>query len=159
MKKIGLLTVIGAFLMALGSCSKDDDDFTIVGTWQQVKSELIISSGMPGAPDLTFTDDDPLTIIFNADGTGSFVDEEGTDNFTWVLSGKQLTISEGSIAQVFTLTTMNEDRVVAESELDRDELLALFDSFDDDDDDDDVDEIDFSDLPNVSARIVFEMVK
>lgn len=160
MKKIGLLLVLGAFLFALGSCSKDDDDdFSIVGSWQQVKSELVISTGVPGAPEFTFADEDPVTITFNANGTGSFVDEDGTEAFNWALTGNKLTLTEGNVSQVFTLTTMTENRVVAEAQLNRDELLALFENFDDDDDDDDDDGIDFSMFPNLTAKVVFEMVK
>ncbi len=111
MKRTGLLLfAFAAMVIAFSGCSKDDDDngFNIVGTWNIDKVEVYMGDM------LIDTDVDDGTVTFNADGTGSATDSDGTDTFNWSLSGNQLTISDDEETTVMTLTTMEKNLMVAE---------------------------------------------
>jgi len=156
MKKLGILLALTAFILSFNSCSEDDDDFSLVGTWQQEKFEFKVSFGVPGVQDFVETDTDPTTFVFNADGTGSATyEEEGTeitDTFTWELSGNELTIAESEMTLTLDLTTMTDTRVVGEQSLTIDQLAAMADL--------DEEELEgFALFPNLTADLVITLVK
>lgn len=148
---------LAAFAFSFSSCSKDDDDnFTLVGTWQQEKYEFIVDFGVPGLQDFVETDTDPLTMVFNADGTGSATyEEEGTeitDTFSWSLSGSVLTITDSDLSLSLNLTTMTNERVVGEQTLTLEQLAAMGDLGEE--------ELEgFALFPNLTAAIAITLVK
>jgi len=112
MKKTGLLFLaFGLILFAFSGCSKDDEDkFDIVGTWNVDKVEIYVEG------ELMETIENDGTFTFNADGTGTVVDDEGTDTFEWSLSGDKLTITDDEGITEVTLTTMERNKMVGEFE-------------------------------------------
>lgn len=113
MKRINYLLALAFIVLGFTSC-EDDESFDITGTWTQEKSEVSFSADIPGLQDFSFTDDEPVTITFNADGTGEAISEDGTDSFNWSLNEDQLTISDDEMPLTLTLTTMTDTRVVGE---------------------------------------------
>ena len=110
---ISILTIFSA-------CKKDEDSFTIVGTWQM--DEVIAEVNVMGVSE-TSTDASPSgTIQFKEDGSGeanySFNvlgdDYSREGSFTWTLDGRNLTIQAGSDATVWALTTMENNLLVGE---------------------------------------------
>jgi hypothetical protein len=73
--------------------SGGDASSPIVGTWNRANS------------DVTF----PKQIVFNANGTGSFIYENSNanTNITWAASGNQVTVSTGS-AQTASITLSSD---------------------------------------------------
>jgi len=124
MKRINFLIALAVIVFAFTSC-EDEESFDITGTWTQEKSEITISSGIPGFDDFSFSDDEPVTITFNQDGTGEAISEEGTDSFTWSLADDKLTISDDEMPLTLTLTTMTESRVVGEQSLTSELITSL----------------------------------
>lgn len=112
MKKTRLLFLaFGLILFAFSGCSKDDEDkFDIVGTWNVDKVEIYFEG------ELMQTIENDGTFTFNADGTGTVIDDEGTDTFEWSLSGDKLTITDDEGTIVVTLTTMEGNKMVGEFE-------------------------------------------
>ncbi|TVR71026.1 MAG: hypothetical protein EA408_10215 [Marinilabiliales bacterium] len=103
------LLILGMMIMATLSCDKDDD-FKLEGTWNIDKVEMYMGTQLIEE----FTTVNAGTITFNANGTGSATDNQGTDSFNWTLSGSNLTIIEEDVTIVMTLTTMEKDLMVAE---------------------------------------------
>jgi hypothetical protein len=156
MKKLGMLLALTAFILSFNSCSKDDDDFSLVGTWQQEKFEFRVSFGVPGLQDMVETDTDPTTFVFNSDGTGSATYEEEnveiTDTFSWNLSGNELTITDSEMTLTLELTTMTNTKVVGEQSLTIDQLAAMADL--------DEEELEgFALFPNLTADLIISLVK
>ncbi len=156
MKKTKLLLLaMMAFVVAFSGCSKDDDDdFSIVGTWQQESFEMAVNFGIPGVDDMILfeDEDEDVTITFNEDGTGSVSDSDGTEPFTWNLSGNVLTISDNDMNLSLNLTTMTDKRIVGEQTLTREELTEMFE-----DDEEDMDF--FDDFPNLTAKLKIVLVR
>lgn len=115
MKKINvLILLITAFALVFSACSKDDDDFDIVGTWTHEKTEVTFS--FMGMSD-TETDPGDGTVTFNSDHSGYATDLDGNkDEFTWQLSGRDLTIIDELDGDELRLklTTRSSSRMVAE---------------------------------------------
>ena len=153
MKRTGLLLfAFAAMAIAFGGCSKDDDDdFSIVGTWQQESFSLTVDFGIPGMDPMVIDEDDDedVTITFNDDGTGYSSDSEGTESFNWTLSGNQLTISDVDMSLTLTLTTMTNSRVVGEQSLTAEEMADMFE----------IDDEDFDMFPNMTASMKIVLVK
>jgi hypothetical protein len=103
------LLVLGFIIPATLSCDKDDD-FEITGTWNIDKIEVF----MGGELIEEFSETNAGTVTFNANGTGSTTDFEGTHSFTWSLSGDKLTVTDEDGPVAMTLTTMEPKRMVAE---------------------------------------------
>ncbi len=116
MKRINYLLALAVIVFTFASC-EDDESFDITGTWTQEKSEVSFSSDIPGFQDISFSDDEPVTVTFNEDGTGEAISEEGTDSFNWTLNEDKLTISDDEMPLTLTLTTMTDTRVVGEQTL------------------------------------------
>ncbi|MFP4288655.1 MAG: lipocalin family protein [Bacteroidales bacterium] len=123
MKRINYLIALAVIVFAFTSC-EDEESFDMTGTWTQEKSEITISSGIPGVEDFSFSDDEPVTVTFNEDGTGEAVSEEGTDSFNWSLADDKLTISDDEMPLTLTLTTMTDSKVVGEQTLTSELILA-----------------------------------
>jgi hypothetical protein len=161
MKKIQSLIAISVLIFTLGSCSKDDE-FSMVGTWEQEKFDLVVSYGVQGLPNMVISDTDKVTMVFNADGTGTATSpEDGSDNFTWAVSGDDLTLTYGMMQMKVKLTTKTNTRVVGEQTLTATELALLAALLGDDGDDED--DIDFTEIlttfPNASVSIIITLVK
>lgn len=156
MKKTRLfLLAMMAMVIAFSGCSKDDDDdFSIVGTWQQETFEMAVNFGIPGVDDMVIADDEgeDVTITFNEDGTGSATDSEGTDAFTWTLSGDVLTISDNEMDLSVNLTTKTDSRLVGEQTLTKDEMAEMFEM-------DEEDMAFFDDFPNMVAKLKIVLVR
>ncbi len=156
MKKTRLfLLAMMAMVIAFSGCSKDDDDdFSIVGTWQQESFEMAVDFGVPGVDDMVLADDegDDVTITFNDDGTGSATDSEGTEPFTWTLSGDVLTISDEQMNMSLTLTTKTDSRLVGEQTMTKEEMQELMEL-------DEEDMAIFEDFPNLTAKLKIVLVK
>lgn len=156
MKKTKLfLLAMMAMVIAFSGCSKDDDDdFSIVGTWQQESFEMAVNFGVPGVDDMVFADDEgeDVTITFNEDGTGSATDSDGTDSFTWTLSGDVLTISDNEMDLSLNLTTKTKSRLVGEQSLTKDEMEEMFDL-----DEEDMEM--FAIFPNLTAKLKIILVR
>jgi len=158
MKKLGMLLALTAFILSFNSCSKDDDDdFSMVGTWQQEKLEITVS--MLGIQDYVHTRIVPTTFVFNSDGTGSATYEEDntmiTDTFSWNLSGSVLTISDSDLSMTLNLTTMTNSKVVGEQSLTIAQLAELAAMVD-------LDEEELEGLallPNLTADLAITLVK
>ncbi len=103
------LLVLGMIITVTISCDKDDD-FKLEGTWNIDKMEMYMGSTLVEE----FTSVNAGTVTFNANGTGTATDSQGTDSFTWSLSGNSLTITDDDESTVMTLTTMERDLMVAE---------------------------------------------
>ncbi|MFW5778383.1 MAG: lipocalin family protein [Bacteroidota bacterium] len=116
MKRINYLVALTIIIFAFTSC-EDEESFDMTGTWTQEKSEITLSSDIPGIEDFSFSDDEPVTVTFNEDGTGEAVSEEGTDSFNWSLADDKLTISDDEMPLTLTLTTMTDSKVVGEQTL------------------------------------------
>ncbi|MFW6248423.1 MAG: lipocalin family protein [Bacteroidota bacterium] len=116
MKRINYLVALTIIIFAFTSC-EDEESFDMTGTWTQEKSEITLSSDIPGIEDFSFSDDEPVTVTFNEDGTGEAVSEEGTDSFNWSLENEILTISDDEMPLTLTLTTMTDSKVVGEQTL------------------------------------------
>jgi hypothetical protein len=152
MKRINIVILLSTFFVAFAGCRDDEEDFNIVGTWQQQSSELYIDPGNPGVPGMSFTDDDPVTVVFRPDGTGTFNEADGNRNFTWTLDGNLLTISDPEATLNLTLTTMSDNRMVGEQVLTPQEISALIDLEDED--------MDFlTTFPNLTARITVVFIR
>jgi hypothetical protein len=154
MKKTRLiLFAFAAMVIAFSGCSKDDD-FSMVGTWTQESSKFEINMGIPGMDGFTMEDNDPATIVFNADGTGTATDDEGTDTFNWSLSGNELSITDPAtnFTTKLTLTTMTDKRVVGEQTLTQAELIAMGDW-------DEEDMEFFDNFPDLTAKMTIVLVR
>lgn len=153
MKRTGLLLfAFAAIVIAFSGCSKDDDDdFSIVGTWQQESFSLTVDFGVPGIDPMVLADEDDedATITFNDNGTGSFNDIDGSEPFTWSLTGDQLTISDDEMSITLTLTTMTDSRVVGEQSLTAQEMADMFE----------LDEVDLNMFPNLTAILKIILVR
>ncbi len=155
MKKISLLLVMFMAALAFTACDKEDDDnFSIVGTWEQEKMEMTIAA--TGMDEWVETDTTPTTIVFNEGGTGTATYlEEGqtvTDNFTWTLSNDVLTIIDSEMALTLKLTTMTDTRLVGEQTLTMAEMAEFNDLSEED--------AAFLEMfPNLTAKIVITLVK
>ncbi|MFW5708085.1 MAG: lipocalin family protein [Bacteroidota bacterium] len=129
MKKTRLfLFALTAMIVAFSGCSKDDeDDFSMVGTWTQESSLMVIDLGDEDLDNFTFEDNDPVTIVFEADGTGTATDDGVSEDFTWELTGNTLAITDPveNYTMNLTLTTMTDTRVVGEQNLTQAELIAM----------------------------------
>jgi hypothetical protein len=101
--------ILGFIIPTTLSCDKDDE-FQITGTWNVDKVETYMGGDI--MEEFTVVNDG--TVTFNADGTGISTDSEGTESFSWSLSGNQLTISDVEETIVLTLTTMESKRMVGE---------------------------------------------
>ncbi len=123
MKNLKLIALLGTLAFLFSACSDDDDDFTIVGTWdvQSMVTNLYIDG------ELFMTDDNEEleAITFNEDGTCyATLDDGEEDAFEWTLIGDNLTIKldepeeddpfEGTM--VFQLTEKRPDRLEGYSE-------------------------------------------
>ena len=98
MKKFTLLLLALAAMLNFTSCSDDDDDFNIVGTWKYDKVEIALKSnnGKSDAivkkyiEDFSVGDYDGEFITFKADDT--FIDADG-DTGVYVIKNNILTIT------------------------------------------------------------------
>ncbi len=122
MKNLKLIALLGALAFVFSACSDDDDDFTIVGTWN-VQS-MVMNLYIDGELFMTDDMDDMETITFNEDGTGvAHLDDGEEDPFQWTLIGDNLTINLDDPEEddmfggmlVFELTEKRSDRVVGEA--------------------------------------------
>lgn len=152
MKKTRLLFLaMMAMVIAFSGCSKDDD-FSIVGTWQQEAFEMTVNFGF--GEDMVIDEDEgeDITITFNADGTGSATDSDGTDTFTWNLSGDVLTISDNEMNLSLNLTTKTDTRLVGEQILTKDEMVEMFEMGEE--------EMEmFETFPNLTAKLKIILVR
>jgi hypothetical protein len=127
MKTVKKCTLFVIILFTLAAC-RDEEEFSIVGNWQQECIELFINSGIQGEQETPYKFEGEVVIFtFRADGTGSFSDSENM-NFIWNLNGKVLTIrnEEWSIpGYELNLTTMTQKKLIGEQTINKDELLAL----------------------------------
>ncbi len=160
MKKTKLMFLaMMAFAIAFSGCSKDDDDddFNIVGTWQQESIVMAVDLGVPDMDDMIIDEqeDEDVTITFNEDGTGSATHAEGTDTFNWTLTGDVLTISYSEMDEMdlsLNLTTKTDSRLVGEQTLTKEEMAELAEM-------DEEDMAYFDEFPNMEAKIKIVLVK
>lgn len=109
MRKLKLFALVGALVMVFSACNKDDE-FSIIGKWNVDKTTLTYSlNGVPfGEPEVSTNDG---WIEFKSGGTG--IDDYG-DEFTWTLSGNDLTITYEQETFTLKLTTKEKEKVVGE---------------------------------------------
>lgn len=150
-----MLLAMMAFIIAFSGCSKDDDDdFSIVGTWQQESLQMAVDFGVPGVDDMVIDEQEgeDVTITFNEDGTGSATDSEGTEAFTWSLTGDVLTISDNEMDLTLNLTTKTDSRLVGEQTMTKEQLAEMADLSDED-------MAYFDNFPNMEAKLKIVLVR
>lgn len=127
MNNLKMLMAAMIMMISVVGCSKDDnnnDELSIVGTWQQESSDITVNAGIPGIAPQTIPDDDPATVVFNSNGTGTRTGLESTDNFSWTLAGDRLTLVFDDNTLILNLTTHTRDRLVGEQNFTLAEIIA-----------------------------------
>lgn len=118
MRTLKFFAFIGILAVALTSCKKEEEEFTIVGKWNIDK--YTATAFMPGTTTqiLEVTETNKGWWQFNSGNTG--VDDDGA-TFKWSLSGDNLSITFDNPSGVifdsitFKLTTKTLKKVVGEA--------------------------------------------
>lgn len=98
MKKslLSLVLLLGAALFLLNSCD-DDNDASLVGTWQADEMTVMFAAGGVGTAPLPDSWIEQLT--FNPDGTYSYSWQKdkrsGSGDGTWTLENRELVLVDG----------------------------------------------------------------
>jgi hypothetical protein len=126
MNNLKMLLAAMIMMISVAGCSKDDDnnELSIVGTWQQEVDELTINPNVPGIGPQPIPYDDTATVVFNSNGTGTRTSEDGTDNFSWTLDGNRITIVFDDRTLILNLTTHTHNRLVAEQNFTMNEIVS-----------------------------------
>jgi hypothetical protein len=159
MKKLNVFSLLGIIIFGLAGCH-NDDDISIIGTWQQESIELFIHYGIVGIPETSYEIGGENSIVtFRSEGTGSFSNSEGEINFIWNLKDKVLTISneyESIPGYMLNLTTLTHKLIVGEQTITKEELLTLIEFINPELIDEQVQFL-LTMFPNLSARLTISL--
>lgn len=162
MKKFSVLLALSAVLYMFSSCEKEDD-FSVIGTWEQEKLQVTIDYGVPILPNYTETITEPATVVFLEDGTGSITTEQNEQPvvmpFDWTLSKDMLKLTGTGIDLELKLTTKSDTKMVGEQTLNIDEVLANLDQLLANLELTDSEKLLLASATNLKAKLVFTMVR
>lgn len=112
--RFNLIILMSFFILMLNGCSEDNDDFSIIGSWNVDRFVLYNHDG----DHETETLHNFGTKIFNENGSGVFHEGEIVHDFSWMLSDKvmTMTLTGSGRTVVFDLIIHNNDNIILETE-------------------------------------------
>jgi hypothetical protein len=162
MKNFSVFLALSAVLFIFSACEKEDD-FSVIGTWEQEKLQVTIDYGVPLLPNHSETITEPATIVFLENGTGTLTTEQNDQpvamTFNWTLSKDVLTLKGTGIDLKLKLTTKSDTKMVGEQTLNTEEVIANLNQLLANINLSDEEKLALSLLTNLKVKVVFTLVR